>query len=369
MRVLSAVLVLLAGPALAAPTPAAAPPQAAAEPPVPLSVWENPQGEAKHLQSGLRCPEAMGRFARTYLVTYDAFGLDVSCGYNAPGAIVTLFLYRRGDLDAGFAEAEAQLAANPLLNDPAEVVDGPVDVGGFRWRRARYEGGGKRADLWMAPLEGWTMKIRATYDAAATQAVEAQIEALTRSALASAGPQLKACAKAPPPERAGRPVEQAGAEAAADALVGALLGGAAAAAARQGRAEPSKAVVFCAEAPLEHPAWPMLAWRGVTPDGEDAKVDRMTAMTLGPPPVLQTAEDLELTLIFDEQSPQRDRRWVASLQQDGRTLILGHYDGRPPTATLAPLLRDVLDGKARPLGAYTDDGRTVTIVTPPGGGE
>ncbi|MFC3079550.1 hypothetical protein ACFODL_15730 [Phenylobacterium terrae] len=368
MRVLSAVLVLLAGPALAAPTPAAAPAQAAAAPPVPKSVWENPAGDARHLQSGLRCPASMGMFARSNLITYDAFGLDVSCGYNAPGAIVTFFLYRRGDLDASFAEAEEQLAGSPLLNNPKEVADEPVDLGGLRWRRARYaEAGGRRADLWMAPLEGWTMKVRATYDDAAAEAVEAQIAALTQGALASAGAQLKACAKAPPPERTGRPVKHAGDEAAADALVGALLGAVAQAAAQEGRAEPRTPILFCAEAPIEDRAWPMLAWRGVTPDGEDAKVDRLSAMTLESPPVLETAEDAELTLIFDEQSRRSDPRWVARLQQDGRTAIFGHYDGRPSAATLAPLLLDILDGKARPLGAFSDDGRTVTIIAPPDG--
>jgi hypothetical protein len=144
----------------------------------------------------------------------------------------------------------------------------------------------------------------------------------------------------------------------------ALLGGVAAAAAQEKGAEVTP-IIYCPEGPIERMKVPMLMWRGVRPDGSLADSDRVTAMSVGRPPTLDSTADTLGSIVNGEIERRAPRpRWVATLQEGGRTTIYGYYDGRPAPASLGLLLQDVLDGKAKPLGSYSLDGNTVNIGIP-----
>jgi len=93
-------------------------------------------------------------------------------------------------------------------------------------------------------------------------------------------------------------------------------------------------VIYCPEEPLAAGEIPALAWRGVTAEGADAGVDRLTLMSLGPPPILQSARDeLGALVEGDRKGGARSERWVASVQDGPRTLIYGYFEGRPSAKT------------------------------------
>jgi hypothetical protein len=85
-------LLLLASPALADVAPPASPPNVAAESP-PGSIWKDVEaGAVTHLQSGLLCPERVKQYARTKIETFDTYGFDVGCNYQAYKSKVTIRL-------------------------------------------------------------------------------------------------------------------------------------------------------------------------------------------------------------------------------------------------------------------------------------
>jgi len=215
--------------ALLAASPAAAQqmPQQHAE-----SIWRKLEGGAvEHLQSGLQCPAAMGPFRLHDNTNYDAFGLDVSCGWNGPGTAVTAYLRRGLPLEAGFENAKQALEQGRALPGARLLREGRAELGGLTWKRAQYAAGDRRSDIWMADQHGWTLKYRVTYPEAQAAAVRQALDAVAAQVRRTAEPRLAACARAPPPQRTGRPAR--GGKASDAGLMGALLGGALAAGAAQ----------------------------------------------------------------------------------------------------------------------------------------
>ena len=339
---------------------------AADKPETPLSVWRlGDDGSAEHLQTGLRCPAALGDFRQVGTTTYDGFGLDVSCGYNAAGAAITVYLTRMGGLEAAFTGAKQSLVERAQAKHPSLVSDGKAPSGGLDWLRAEYqEDGGVRSDIWMTEVRGWVLKYRATYPAADAEAVSAKLATLTDLVRASAGARLDLCARSSRPERRGKELRDKS-RTAELGLMGALLGSVAQAAAKDAKAAPAQPIVFCVEEPLAAKDNHLLSWRGVMPDGQDAHVDRLTPMTVGVPPALETALDSMGNLIVAERSGSKaPERWMATMEAGGKTSIYAYYDRRPSAETLAPLMARILDGKAQPIGGYSVDGKNLNITVP-----
>lgn len=335
MRGLLLAALLAATPALAAPTGDAPSEQ------LPLSVWRLTAEGPEHLQSGFRCPPRIGDLERAGVTTYDGFGLDVSCGWNSKRSVITVYLTRGVALDKAYESAKAALMSHNEARAPRLIAERQVSMGGLDWRRADYRlDAASESAIWMADLHGWILEYRATYPEDAAQAVEDQLRAVTDLVLATAGARLDLCGRAEPPERAGREVKPTRA-AAGDTAAG-----------------PGPAPTFCVEKAWSGEGLNLLFWRGVAADGSDARVDRLTPMTMDAPPALESR--------LDETGTQVGReRWAATITQGAQTSIFAYYEGRPSAETLRPLLVGILRGKARPIGGYSVDGKAVSAETPP----
>jgi hypothetical protein len=357
MRELVLSAMLFAIPAKGDQAPTAEPAQ------IPASVWRVTNDIGEHLQSGLACPPVLGTARRIDLTTYDQYGLDVSCGYSTARATVTIYLTRAGDIDASYAEAQRQIRQVHAVRHVRLLSEDRVETGGLAWRRATFsEDGAMRSDLWMAPLHGWQVKYRVTYPAADAAEVAALLAKAPDLVLAPAAARLDLCAKAPTPARPGREITDR--KLLADlALRGSVLGGVMLAAARDKGVSVTPSV-FCVEGPVAGTT--LLAWRSARPDGSDAQVDRITAMTMGPPPALDVTLDAMANLLAAEASKgPAPERWVATLMNGEHTSIYGYYDRRPDAAAVAPLMQAILSGKARPWGGYSLKDNQVNITVPP----
>src|SRR5262249_8223650 len=133
-------------------------------------------------------------------------------------------------------------------------------------------------------------------------------------------------------------------------------------AALTGDGVPAAPVTWCAEASFAPDHIPMLLWRAVGADGSDAGSDMMSVMTVGEPPRLVVARDTETNLVEHEKG--NPVVWTATLHGHGRTDIDGYFTARPKPDALAELMAGLFTGKRQPLAAYSDDGKSVTIVTP-----
>ena len=52
------------------------------------------------------------------------------------------------------------------------------------------------------------------------------------------------------------------------------------------------------------------------------------------------------------------------LDDKGRTLIFGDFNGRPTIDQMGELFASILTGKTKPLGGYSASGKDITIMTP-----
>jgi hypothetical protein len=337
----------------------------------PQSVWRPwSGGEFEHLQSGLRCPAAVDGYQRYGVTTYDGFGLDISCGWNAPHTALTLYLTRGVQMGPGMADAIKGLEQQGAARHPRQLSDGHVQMGGLDWRKVAYaEDGDLRSDIWLTDVGGWAVEYRATYPATDEKAVATELETLTGLMRRTAGRRLELCAKAgAPPARTGKRITDQK-ELADVAMTGALLWGAAQAAADD-KGKPGapdlapKPVAWCVEAALKLGDAPVLTWRGIKADGADALADRLSMMTMGPPPSLDIQADTLGDIVAKETFGKTPGRWIATLQSGGKFDIFGYFQGRPSTAVAAPLFADILNGRAGSLGGYSANGKTINVVTP-----
>jgi hypothetical protein len=329
----------------------------------PLSVWRIDAANAEHLQSGLGCPATLRSYRRTELYVYDRFGLDVSCNYlDAAQSDVTVYLTRRptGSLDDAMAEAKREFLQVRAAMHPQPISETRPTVGGLAWQLALYGvDGGMRDAIWIADLDGWTLELRVTYRADAEAAVQADMAAFTDAARGSAGARLDLCGKSLPPARTGALVP-GGKDASTDAMMSALLGGAASSAAAKGAAQAPR-VTWCVETASSNGQVGVLFWRGVHDDGGDAAIDRVTAMTVGEPPQMTVHGD-DLAAIVDKANG-RPAKWTAETASGGTTRIYGYFDGRPTAPALEALFLDALNGKA-PMSSYSVEGGKITIGMP-----
>lgn len=377
MRGLGLVLAgcLVAGAALA-DTPdigrPGAAPKPSAQPKYPRSVWRlNDDRTVEHLQSGLLCHREVFTFRAQSLQTYDRYGLDVSCGYGDGQSVLTVYLTHAGpdiDLGAIYAAGKAAILKVGTQKHPMLLSEDKPGDGGLGWMRATFgEDGGMRTSLWMARLRpDWIVQYRATYPEAREASVFAALREILAQVQASPGERLKLCAAHPAPDRAGVLVTDPQAQKTQAAMTS-ILEGAAAAQAQSGKPPPDAApAAWCAEGPASAGGIPMLFWRGVRADGSDARMDRLTAMTMGPAPELDIGLDSTAALVAGgaAKGAPAPERWTAETHLGAQTWIFAYFDGRPDAAAAAALFADVLHGKARPIGGYSGDRGQVTISTP-----
>jgi hypothetical protein len=371
MRGMWAFLFMLATSASAAPGAPSQPTVAQGQERIPQSIWRVERSDAEHLQSGLSCPGMVQGWPRAGLTIYDAYGLDVSCGYNSfrDGAVVTLYLTRGGPLEAAYGQAKRDFVQRGALSNRRLLAEGSVTLGGLAWRKAAYAGDGEmRSDIWLTELSGWLFEYRATYPAASEPAVTAQLEQLTRMTTESAGRRLALCARFPEPGRRGKAIKDAS-RLSSMAIMGAIMGGGTEEAAREkAEKEPGTPIVYCVEGPVAGVGYPLLAWHGVGPDGADANLDRVSLLTNGPAPSLDLSFDGVggvLSALNGRGAKPAEELWVASLQTDSKTSIFGYFDGRPPPSLTAKLFVQILKGEAKPLSGYSTDGKAINITVPP----
>lgn len=318
-------------------------------------------GGLRHLQSGLVCPARIGEAERVAAKPLHAFGLDFACGYNTERAAVTLYITHGLPLQQSFEIAKQAIVQNPALGGVRPRADGPIELGGVTWLSAEYATGrGQRTEVWLAERHGWVVKYRATYLPDDAEQVRGILTRLTEAVQASAGAHLDLCAKAAAPARPGRAVKTKSGAAPDPAMLVTLMASGAAATAQGG-----KPITYCADEPVADGDRGFFLWRGVTADGQDAHADRLTAMTIGEPPKLDTSLDAVGNAVAGELAGGRaPQRWVATMNDGKTTTIYGVYEGRPSAKALLPLANALLDGKAQPLGSVSVDGKTVSIGLP-----
>ncbi len=370
MRYLSVILAgVLAAGAAWADTPDVGRPGAAPRPTpppsVPASVWVPKEGGgAEHLQSGLLCEPQVYAFHRVDVHVFDRFGLDVACGYGDGETALTLYVTRTPPgytLAVGYALAKDAILKGSPQRHPVLISDEQVDSGGLKWSRAIYgEDGYVRTALWLAMLSpGWSFEYRATYPADHEGAADAALAKLTQMAVESAGRRLKLCEAHSAPARAGvllTDVDAGRKLAAASSLMGIR---------NQGPdAQPAPAA-WCAEAPVQQGPIPLLHWRGVDEDGADARIDKVTVMTMEPPPTLELAPSRLPAGQPDGAAgrPAPDR-WIAIQTRGVRTVIFGYFDGRPEPQAAAALFVQALQGKAPALGGYDPESGGIDLSAP-----
>jgi hypothetical protein len=370
MRYLGLILAgVLAAGAAWADTPDLGRPGAAPKPTplpsAPASVWVPKEGwSVEHLQSGLVCERQVYGFRRVDVRVFDGFGLDVACGYGDGKTALTLYVTRASPgyaLAMGYALAKDAIAKNSPQRRPTLISDGQVESGGLEWSRAIYgEDEGLHSALWLTMLsEGWVLEYRATYPADREGAAEAALARLTQMVLDSAGRRLDLCRRRPPPARAGAPLADLDAArklAMASSLLGVL---------KQGPDARPAPAAWCPEAPVPQGALPLLFWRGVDKDGGDARVDKVTAMTMAPPPTIELAPSrLPAAQPQGVGGPPVPDRWMAFQTRVERTLIFGYFDGRPEPQAAAALAAQALQGKVGALGAYDPETRSIDLSAP-----
>jgi hypothetical protein len=338
-----------------------------AKQPPPLSVWRLDAASAEHLQSGLACPAQLRSYRRIDLHVYDRFGLDVSCNYLDPAmSDVTVYLTRRTGATAADAMAQAKrefLQVRAAMH-PQPISETQPALGGMDWRLALYSvDGGMRDGIWIADLDGWTLEYRVTYRGDGEARVMADIAAFITAATGSAGTHLSLCGKAAPPDRTGVAVTDQK-QLSQQALMSAITSSAVLGAADAGKVpEHAQPTTWCVEHTLSSGDTDMMLWRGVTADGADAKVDRLTAMTTGEPPALMAVDNPLLDVIQSElhHRPQ----WEATIANADGTSVYGYFTDRPAPQAFAALYLAVLAGKAQPLSSVDPTGKHINIAVPP----
>ncbi len=103
-------------------------------------------------------------------------------------------------------------------------------------------------------------------------------------------------------------------------------------------------------------------------DGQDAAIDRVTAMTVGPAPELDIASDALANLVDKAaaKAAAAPQFWSAVAHQGAQTWIYGYFDRRPSPETAAAFFADLLRNRSRAIGGYRADGKTITVVAPGG---
>lgn len=335
-------------------------------------MWQiEADGTALHLQSRWRCPAGFGDYVRDDLHLYDRYGLDVSCNYrnkNQRGDI-TLYLTKAtgGDLEATFKGAREAMRKRTADSVPLPDKDQITFESDRPWLHMIHSifGDKARDGVWYAWMGDWMFEIRATYyteDEAAEMALLSRVTA----AGAAAARHLERCAKSQIPVRNGKlvtdPAEQQATALMYEAMSGPIV---VEDETKQATAPmPDKSPPeWCAEAPVGGSMGPVLMWHAINADGRTLPLDRVSLMTMGPAPFLESTEPLGAA--FSGGLEIADPKFVVSYPQGDESFVYAVYTGRPDGKALAALLAEVLDHKAKPLAKVNAKTNNITVFTDP----
>lgn len=335
---------------------------------LPKSVWRfAADGTATHLQTTLACPTKLGEFVRDKVVVYDGFGLDVGCIYAKQlEARVAIFLTRRDkrSLADDFKSAGDELVRRHPDVRPIELAS-PKFANLSQFLHAAYviHGNANLTRVLAADLGGWTLVYRVTNGGAIEETAQAIVE-LDRIAQSTAGAHLDQCATAKPAERAGVRIDD-------KALVQrlSLIGGLSAQASDEPAAK-HKTQQWCIEAVTGDTQTPMLYWRNIADQilgndimglGHDGPVDRFTLMTMEDPPTWTVEADTGANMLVDKPGSPAPIVHALIRREGYLTSMFAFFRGRPSMATLAPLVRDIAVGRARPVATANAKSGVVTI--------
>lgn len=351
----------LAAAALTAQPDASAAQPAKPDPP-PLSIWKAlDDGQAEHLQSGLRCPAVLGEHRLVEYRAFDGFGFDVGCLLRSGSAAITLYLTRTDETDESYEMAKHAVVQTTASLNPRLTGEERLSLDGLEWRRAVYSfDGSTRSDIWVAAFYGWTLKYRVTYAAEAESAVRGQILSITQHVRATAGSRLAACLKAKAPKRSGRLIDPNGLMS-SPIMLAALMSQAAAPTPADG-----SAITYCVEEPFQAEGKGFLLWRGMNKNGASADADRVTAMTQGEPPILDIALDDIGNAITAQLSGRKQSRWIGTMRRGEVLQVYGFFDRRPSPQATIPLLAKAINGEAKPIGGFDAKDKTILIGAPGG---
>jgi hypothetical protein len=262
------------------------------------------------------------------------------------------------------AEAKREFETARAAEHPQPLSDHAGAGAGLDWMVALYAiDGGLREGIWIADLNGWTLEYRATYHVEDERAALADLEAFTDLARKSAGARLSLCAKSASPDRTGHAIKNRK-DITDGAMMASILGGAALAGVSKEGESLERPLIWCVERSVETKGHPMLFWRAIDSDGQDANRDRLSGMTQGPAPVLDLGPDGGAMGAILNSLGGGKERWSATMQVDEQTLIFAFYDGRPPAESVSDLFANILGGRAKAVGGFSADGKKITIVTP-----
>jgi hypothetical protein len=330
-----------------------------AAPEAPKSVWRIDEfGIATHLQTGLTCPAKIATFERTLLSAYEGFGYDVGCSLDAPGVgHIAVYLAKRekGAASTDFAHALAAMKEASPDATPVESSRPTIGQSASFSSAALASKDGARSALWSADLSGWTLTFRANYPADKEKDVVTALAALAAEAEDGAAKNLAACAAAPKVERNGARVPD-GELITRLALIGGLS-------AQESEERPAREKYqrWCVEEAFRDPQVPLLFWRNVADRNDDGRLDRLTLMTMEEPPTWNIAANRAANLLIDKANEPAPIIHELTETQGDTTLMFAFFRGRPGLAILAPLVRDIVLGKARPVAKANGKTGVVTI--------
>lgn len=321
--------------------------------PGPPGVWRaGESGAYEHLQSGLTCPAKQSGYHRTGASVLDARGLDVACDYSGSGTQVAYRLTLRtppDGFDMAVSRAKRELLLSRSARHPQLISEIRFPQDGLNWSAAIYsEDGGRRAALWLADIDGWTFGFRAYYPEAQDAAILADVRVIAASVKASAGAHLDLCAKARPVQRTGAAITDRD-QVRSAAMTARLLSNA-----QHATASPS-AVVWCVEAIDEDDAaQPMVFWRGLRPDGGDAREDQISLIRPGGPFVLTLTPEPMERLGPTKAGDTASTRWVATVRKGGQTIIYGYFTDRPSQEAAVETVSDIVAGRTKAVDSIPD---------------
>jgi len=332
------------------------------------SIWHvADNGDITNLQSGLICDSKLGDFSRTDVLAFRPNGLDVGCNYAnaAKNITITEYITRRQlqSLADDIAEARNEMLHRMdglvLLSDSAGK-DFEANAG---WLKEVYARPNSpfREGIWLADLSGWTLEYRVSYRADLESTTFAALASMAARARETAGVQLARCAKSAAPVRDGTAVADPN-ELQQSLVMMSLIG--AALDDPKVKSEPQKPRTWCAEDQIGSAEVPLLLWHAVFDDGTDASADKITGMTVSDPPVLESAPDSLTDAVRMANDSSAKPRWVATVEQNGKTWFFAAYDGRPSGMELSKVAAAVFTGRAKPIGGYSYDKDKISIQLP-----
>jgi hypothetical protein len=97
---------------------------------------------------------------------------------------------------------------------------------------------------------------------------------------------------------------------------------------------------------------------------ESLAADRVTLVTMGPAPFIDSVELPAFGQILTELSQGKNPvpGWVVKRDDGDETLILGFYEGRPDAAALSATMADVARGRAHVVGSFNKKTKQINIV-------